>query len=318
MYCHGFARADAAAPPPSVPFWEAVTLALAPTYDLSRIPLIIIGGDSANWLDTPLDLFPQAVRQRDGFHLARAAVRGWGTAAGATLYQVVRTGDQATTSELLALPPPTATARAASTVVAVTTVPQLPAPEAAAASAQPASAPPPVPGLSDAPATAPAVPAARSAGRAGRAWSAAQVRRARAELTSQLATPDGGVDWRQHVAPELVPADARGLGTQEGTNAHLLAKRMKHKGMAWTCRGARALAKVRELVANGHLTNRCHRTPPPATVAAPPRAPGGFAPPGPLPWPQHTCPTAHGPLRDPTAATLHRIDTGGRGRYRLS
>lgn|GEM_PF-6716242 len=28
VYCHGFARADAKAPPPSVPFWEAVDLTL--------------------------------------------------------------------------------------------------------------------------------------------------------------------------------------------------------------------------------------------------------------------------------------------------
>ncbi len=41
------------------------------------------------------------------------------------------------------------------------------------------------------------------------------------------------------------------LGTQEGTNAHLLARRMKRKGMAWSARRARYLAKARELVTNG-------------------------------------------------------------------
>ena len=66
------------------------------TYDLSRIPLVVVGGDGANWLDTALEGFPQAVRQRDGFHLARDAARGWGPDAGATLYQAVRAGDQAT------------------------------------------------------------------------------------------------------------------------------------------------------------------------------------------------------------------------------
>ena len=305
VYVHGFERADAKAPPPSVPFWEAVSLALAATYALAHLPVVVIGGDGANWLDTALEWFPQAVRQRDGFHLARDAARGWGTAAGATLYQAVRHGDQTTTSECLALPPP-ATARA----VAGAVVPQLPAPVATR------------PATPDVPDVTPATPSPDSwlalptAGTAGRTWSVAQVRRARADLTSQLTAPDGGVDWRSQVPPDLVPADARALGTQEGTNAHLLAKRMKHKGMAWTCPGARALAKVSELVANGRLAPWCQRASPPATVA--PRAPGGFAPAGPLPWPLHTCPAAHGPLRDPTAAILHRLDTGARGHYRLN
>ena len=73
-------------------------LALARTYDVSRMPVVTIGGDGAHWIDTALAHFPQGVRQRDGFHLARDAARGWGTAAGATLYWAVRTGDQATTS----------------------------------------------------------------------------------------------------------------------------------------------------------------------------------------------------------------------------
>jgi hypothetical protein len=90
---------------------------------------------------------------------------------------------------------------------------------------------------------------------------------------------------------------------------------MKKKGMAWTVRGARRLAKVRELVANGALAPWGHRPagPPPFGPGAP-RHPAGFAPPGPLPWPRATCPAAHGPRTDPVAATLHRIDTGGRHR----
>ena len=85
VYCHGFARADAKAPPPSVPFWEAIDLALARMYDVSRVPVVVVGGDGANWIDTAPAHFPQGVRQRDGFHLARDVARGWGTAAGATL-----------------------------------------------------------------------------------------------------------------------------------------------------------------------------------------------------------------------------------------
>jgi hypothetical protein len=144
------------------------------------------------------------------------------------------------------------------------------------------------------------------------------VARSRAALRAQVATPDAGADWRHRLPPEALRAvapDARGMGTMEGTNAHLLAKRMKKKGMAWTVPGARRLAKVRELVANGALAPWCHRPagPPPFAPGAP-RHPGGFAPPGPLPWPRRACPAAHGPLTDPVAAILHRIDTGGRHR----
>ena len=57
------------------------------------------------------DVFPRVVRQRDGFHLARDAARGWGAEAGAQLYAALRAGDQPTTLDLLGLPaPPTAKA----------------------------------------------------------------------------------------------------------------------------------------------------------------------------------------------------------------
>ena len=278
VYCHGHAQADARAP---VPFWEAVSLAASRTYDLSRIPLVVVGGDGANWLDTALEGFPQAVRQRDGFHLARDAARGWGPEAGATLYQAVRAGDRATAAPLLALPAPPPVAR-------------LPPPPAA-----------PLPATGAPGGRRPAPP-----------WSVDQRRRARATLAGQVATPDAATDWRLQVPPACVPPDARGLGTMEGTNAHLLAKRMKHKGMAWRAAGARAMAKTRELVTNGTLAPWCQR--PPAAAPPPPRVPGGFAPTGPLPWPQVSCPAAQGPLSDATAARLHRIDTGGRSRHRLT
>ena len=93
------------------------------------------------------------------------------------------------------------------------------------------------------------------------AFSVAQAQRARTTVTGQIGTSDAGVDWRFQVLPDLVPPDARGLGTQEGTNAHLLAKRMKHKGMAWRAPSARAMANVRELVTNGALTPWCPLVP---------------------------------------------------------
>jgi hypothetical protein len=293
VHCHAHARADARAP---VPFWEGVTLALSRTYDLSRVPVVVVGGDGANWIDTALEGFPppQAVRQRDGFHLARDAGRGWGPELGATLYQAVRTGNQATATALLALPAPPRTAAL------------LP--------------PPPNPNTPPAAAPRATTGAATGVRRRSGPWSAAQVQRARTTFTGQVGTPDAAVDWRLQVPPHLVPPGARGLGTQEGTNAHLLAKRMKHKGMAWRTAGARAMAKARELVTNGRLPPWCHR-PAPAPAPAPtpwPRHPGGRTAPGPLPWPQVSCPAARGPFSDPIAATLHRIDTGGRTRHRLT
>jgi hypothetical protein len=302
VYCHGFARADARAPQP---FWDLVDLALARTYDASRIPVVVVGGDGANWIDTALAHFPQAVRQRDGFHLARDAARGWGAGVGAALYQAVRTGDQATTGAVLALPAPPAPRRA---------VALLPPP--APASATPATA--------TITTTAPAAGAVTTTDsrppRRAAAWSQSQVTRvtrARTAFTGQVGAPDAALDWRLQVPPEVVPPDARGLGTQEGTNAHLLARRMKRKGMAWSAPGARHMAKARELGTNGGhaaLAAWCPRPRPPAP--APPRAPGGVAPAGPLPWPQVRCPDAHGPLTSPAAAALHRIDTGARARHR--
>jgi hypothetical protein len=294
--------ADARGP---FPFWDGVSLALSRTYDLSRVPVMVVGGDGANWLDTALEHFPQAVRQRDGFHLARDAARGWGPPAGATLYEAVRRGDQATALELLALPP------------LAHAVARLPPP---AASVEPATDAGPTLG------TQPGSPRPQqgspvSSQSSPPSWatrSAQQIQQARAAFTRQVATPDAAADWRRQVPPDLVPDDARALGTQEGTNAHLLAKRAKHKGMAWTCSGARHLAKARELVTNGTLAPWCHRWPPPVAPGGAARAPGGFAPAGPLPWPQVACPALHGPSTDPTAAILHRIDTGARAPHRLT
>lgn len=56
-----------------------------------------------------------------------------------------------------------------------------------------------------------------------------------------------------HIAgttPDVDADDARALGAMEGNNAHLIADRMKGKGRSWSRRGARHMAKVRELVLN--------------------------------------------------------------------
>jgi hypothetical protein len=285
VYCHAHATSG----PETVPFWEGASLALHRTYDLSRLSLVVVGGDGANWIDTAADVFARVVRQRDGFHLARDAARGWGTETGAQLYESLRAGDQPTTLDLLAvpaLPPPS---------------PRLALP--------PPTMPAATPG-STATAAAPAPPESRRAH-----WSRRQVERARRAVRGQVGTPDAGADWRTQVASHEVPPDARALGTQEGTNAHLLARRMKRRGTSWTVPGARAMGKARELVTNGTLAPWCLT----ATVraaAAPPRRHGRVAglPDAPLPWPQVACPAAHGPPRDAAVAHLQRVLHGG---YRL-
>jgi Uncharacterised protein family (UPF0236) len=245
VYCHAHDQ-------DVVPFWEGAGLHLARTYDLARLPLVVVGGDGANWIDGAADVFWRTVRQRDGFHLARDAARGWGAAAGAQLYEVLRAGDQPTALELLALPPP----------------PRAAAPAASAPLALPPPAPP-----GGRPAPGPGGPAPAPARRAR--WSRAQVARARTAVTGQVATADAGADWRRRVAPHEVPPGARALGTQEGTNAHLLARRMKRRGCSWTVPGARAMAKARELVANGALAPWCLRALP---APPPPRPPAATSP----------------------------------------
>jgi Uncharacterised protein family (UPF0236) len=302
VYCHLHARE-------AVPFWEGASLALGQTYDLSALPLVVVGGDGAEWIDGAADVFPRVVRQRDGFHLARDAARGWGTQTGAALYAALRTGDQPTALELLALPAPK---RASSPRPAL---PALPAPQPVLA------LPAPVAERHEERAGAPTAAAAcgTTAARRPAHWTHAQVRRARTAVQAQAGTADAATDWRAQVAASQVPSDARALGTQEGTNAHLLARRMKHRGCSWSVPGAQAVGKARELVTNRTLAHWCLAPPP----QPPPADHAGRAtrrrrltglPGGRLPWPQVSAPAAHGPPRDTAVAHLHRVLQGG---YRL-
>lgn len=296
VYCHTH-------PPETVSFWEGTSLALHRTYDLSQLPLVVVGGDGANWIDGAAAVFARVVRQRDGFHLARDAARGWGSATGAGLYEAMRHGDQATAVELLGLPAPRdpRSARRQLALPAPAVRPLLPAPagaHAGAPSPAPAGIPPEPPETTRRP-----------------HWSARQVARARTAVRGQVGTPDGGADWRTQVAPQEVPPAARALGTQEGTNAHLLARRMKRRGMSWTVPGAWAVAKARELVTNGTLAPWCLA----ASAAPPPPPPSrrrrmAGLPDTPLPWPRVACPAAHGPPRAAAVAHLQRVLQGG---YRL-
>jgi len=95
-----------------------------------------------------------------------------------------------------------------------------------------------------------------------------------------------GADWRTQVPPEDVPLGARALGTQEGANAHPLARRMKRCGMRWTIHGihgTQAMGKARKLVTNGTLAPWC-LAPPRDDLAGPATPP---APGCPARWPRH-------------------------------
>lgn len=82
-----------------------------------------------------------------------------------------------------------------------------------------------------------------------------------------------GQDWRSQMA--LDASSQRGLGSMEGNGAHLIADRMKGKGRSWSCRGARHMAKVRELIHNVELHAWCWRpsdqTLPRSTTTHPPQ-----------------------------------------------
>lgn len=127
LYCHAHARE-------TLPFWEGASLALHRTYDLSRLPLVVVGGDGAQWIDGAAAVFPRVVRQRDGFHLAREAAGGWGPERGAKLYAAIRAGDQPTALELLGLPAPQES-HAAKALSPVVVRPALPVPVGAGSTA---------------------------------------------------------------------------------------------------------------------------------------------------------------------------------------
>lgn len=81
VYCQGSEK---------IPFWEGASLEWSRVWDLSTVREIVIGGDGANWIDQGIEEFPGAIRQLDGFHLARASGRGWQD--GKSIYEAIRAG----------------------------------------------------------------------------------------------------------------------------------------------------------------------------------------------------------------------------------
>ena len=82
VYCQGSEE---------IPFWEGAGLEWARKWDLGYLKEIVIGGDGASWIDSGVGEFPGAIRQLDGFHLARACGQGW--QEGSVIYQAIRAGE---------------------------------------------------------------------------------------------------------------------------------------------------------------------------------------------------------------------------------
>lgn len=93
VYCHANKR---------VPFWEGASLEWSKTYDLSKVKLMVVGGDGANWIEAGTEEFASSVFQLDGFHLSRACGRGYGREAGRGIYQAVRAGADTVARQLIA------------------------------------------------------------------------------------------------------------------------------------------------------------------------------------------------------------------------
>jgi hypothetical protein len=89
-YCHAHEK---------VPFWEGASIEWSRVWDLSVPREVVIGGDGATWIDQGVEEIPGAVRQLDGFHLARASGRGW--KGGRAIYEAIRAGKRAEANQLI-------------------------------------------------------------------------------------------------------------------------------------------------------------------------------------------------------------------------
>lgn len=233
VYCQGDEQID---------FWEGVILALGRRWDWSRISLVVINGDGAKWIDEGVKNFERAIRQLDGFHLARSCYQAGGE-QGAVLYEAIRKGNWGQAREVLGRLRPN-----------------------------------------------------KEGGRA-RAWVARVIEEKR------------GADW--HIQAGLGMEEERGMGTIEGNEAQLLSRRLGGKGMSWGIQGARAMAKVRELLANGESNRWCGRRTAYTSARAKPTVPvraGGRKRNDPGEWLQVKVPALYGPEASrPWVETLRQL-----------
>lgn len=103
-----------------------------------------------------------------------------------------------------------------------------------------------------------------------------------------------GADWRSQAG--LAEEVGRGLGTMEGNEAQIWARRLKGKGMSWSRKGARNMGKVLELVTNGEIGQWCGRpvqSPRPQQRPAPQRTKRRQS--DPAEWLQASLPALRGP-----------------------
>lgn len=62
-------------------------------WNWAQIPLVVINGDGAKWIDEGTRNFGRAIRQLDGFHLARSCYQAAGEQGG-VLYEALRRGKE--------------------------------------------------------------------------------------------------------------------------------------------------------------------------------------------------------------------------------
>ncbi|MDA1229115.1 MAG: ISLre2 family transposase [Chloroflexi bacterium] len=85
-----------------VPFWEGASLEWGKVYDLSKLKLVVLGGDGANWIEAGTDEYAAAVFQLDGFHLKRACGQAFGGENGRKIYEAIRAGETDVARQLMA------------------------------------------------------------------------------------------------------------------------------------------------------------------------------------------------------------------------
>ena len=73
-------------------FWEGASLVWGAVWDWGRVEEVILSGDDAAWIEEGRWLHPRVMRQRDGFHIARAACQVAGGEQGAALRAALQVG----------------------------------------------------------------------------------------------------------------------------------------------------------------------------------------------------------------------------------
>ncbi len=73
-----------------VSFWEGASVAWWQVWDFNKVRRVVLNGDDAAWIEEGKHIFANAIRQQDGFHIARACQRALGRDEGQALYQALR------------------------------------------------------------------------------------------------------------------------------------------------------------------------------------------------------------------------------------